>query len=197
MVIKRQRAFTLIELLVVISIISLLMAILLPALGRARETGRRTVCISNLKQLTLSWTNYASDNDGKLVNGAPVPGNTQDPRRYCDPEIYPGCTTATGCDAENPIRCNHKAFAPLECTDEMCAGAQYCDPPNERPIHLNEKPWVGPAYRNLESFYSFEPASEDCQRCAIETGALYKYVRQNKIYTCPSGKKGEMETYSM
>jgi len=60
--------FTLIELLVVIAIIAILMAILMPALNRAREQGRRSVCLSNLKQLTLAWSLYADDYDGKIVN---------------------------------------------------------------------------------------------------------------------------------
>ena len=64
-------AFTLIELLVVISIVALLMAILIPVLGRARELGQRAVCLSNLKQLTLAWIAYADEHDGKLVCGSP------------------------------------------------------------------------------------------------------------------------------
>jgi len=62
-------AFTLIELLVVISIIALLIALIIPALRSAREQGHRTVCLSNLKQLTLAWNLYAYDNDENLVNG--------------------------------------------------------------------------------------------------------------------------------
>lgn len=66
---KQTKGFTLIELLVVIAIIAILMAILMPALQRAREQGKRAVCLGNLKQLTLAWTMYADDNDGKIVNG--------------------------------------------------------------------------------------------------------------------------------
>ncbi|NLZ06774.1 MAG: prepilin-type N-terminal cleavage/methylation domain-containing protein [Phycisphaerae bacterium] len=65
----RRSAFTLIELLVVIAVIALLMALLVPALGRAREHARRAVCLSNLRQLTAAWIAYADQNDGKLVNG--------------------------------------------------------------------------------------------------------------------------------
>ena len=65
----RRRGFTLIELLVVIAVIAVLMAILMPALNRAKEQGKRTTCLSNLKQLTLAWIMYADDNDDKLVNG--------------------------------------------------------------------------------------------------------------------------------
>ncbi|MHC4705150.1 MAG: type II secretion system protein [Planctomycetota bacterium] len=66
----KQKGFTLIELLVVIAIIAILMAILMPALNRVREQGKRIVCESNLKTLTLSWIMYADENDGKIANGA-------------------------------------------------------------------------------------------------------------------------------
>ena len=68
-VVRRREGFTLIELLVVIAIIAVLMAILMPALNRAREQGKRATCLSNLKQLTLAWILYADDNDDNLVNG--------------------------------------------------------------------------------------------------------------------------------
>jgi len=63
------RAFTLIELLVVIAIIAVLMAILMPTLRRARESGKRAVCLNNTKNLALGWTIYCGDNDGRLPNG--------------------------------------------------------------------------------------------------------------------------------
>ncbi len=62
--------FTLIELLVVISIIALLLGILLPALGSARETSRGAVCLSNLRQLVSANTVYAEDNGGFYVPAA-------------------------------------------------------------------------------------------------------------------------------
>jgi len=63
---RKPKAFTLIEFLVVIAVIAVLMAILMPALGRAREQGKRAVCLNSLKQLTLAWILYADDNDGKI-----------------------------------------------------------------------------------------------------------------------------------
>jgi len=66
----RQRGFTLIELLVVIAIIAILMAVLMPALNRVREQGKRAVCLNNLKQLTLAWILYADDNEGKIPHSA-------------------------------------------------------------------------------------------------------------------------------
>jgi prepilin-type N-terminal cleavage/methylation domain-containing protein len=69
-----RRGFTLVELLIVLGIIVLLVTIILPAINRAREMGRRSVCISHIGQLTAAWLAYAGDNDGHLPNkwGSPA-----------------------------------------------------------------------------------------------------------------------------
>ena len=61
---KRRQHFTLIELLVVVAIIAILAAILLPALSRARDTARKSVCTSNVKQCMLAYRMYVDDHAG-------------------------------------------------------------------------------------------------------------------------------------
>ena len=122
-----KKAFTLIELLVVIAIIAVLMAILMPTLHRAREQGKRIVCESNLKQMSLAWIMYAQENDGKIMKGTPgaTPGNC----------------------------------------------------------------W-GDAGSNTGG-------TEQTRQAALMTGALWPYCKSLKLYKCPTGRRGEVLTYSI
>src|SRR5204863_3128000 len=75
------RAFTLIELLVVIAIIAILAAILFPVFAQAREKARAISCLSNMKQVALSFQMYLQDYDETMV-----------PYRYANPD--PATSTA-------------------------------------------------------------------------------------------------------
>ena len=127
-----RKGFTLIELLVVIAIIAILMAVLMPALSRAREQGKRAACMNNVKQFGLSWVLYADENDQKIVNS-------------CTVENTEGHTDRT----------------------EPC--------------------WL-----------YFRPEYTTQQRIdGIQRGALWPYVKQLQIYKCPTGIRGEVNTYAI
>ena len=94
----REDGFTLVELLVVIAIIALLMAVLLPALNKARTQAKRIVCLNGLKQLVTAWMAYADNSDSKLVNGGQPPSNNPYPREpyWCTPLAPVPLTDETG-----------------------------------------------------------------------------------------------------
>jgi prepilin-type N-terminal cleavage/methylation domain-containing protein/prepilin-type processing-associated H-X9-DG protein len=165
----RRKAFTLIELLVVIAIIALLMAILLPALNRAKEHGKRAVCLNNLKQLTTAWILYTDDNDDKLVNGAPIGINTPD--AHC-PE----------CPSASDYYC--VALPPTPSQGDWIYNQ-----------HKKELPWVGAGWS--ADYLKGVPAPECCQKCAMQTGALWKYLKNETVYRCPTGDKSELITYAI
>ena len=79
---RSRLGFTLIELLVVIAIMALLMGILMPVLGRVRDTGRTTVCSSNIRGISLAGQIYTHENDGKF------PPFRMSTRSATDPAIY-------------------------------------------------------------------------------------------------------------
>ena len=71
-----RRGFTMVELLVVIGIIVVLIAMLMPALGKARQAAQATMCTSGVRQIALGWVYYASENRGFLPASWDGPSNT-------------------------------------------------------------------------------------------------------------------------
>ncbi len=102
----RGKGFTLIELLVVIAIIAILAAILFPVFARARAQARRSVCLSNLKQLGMATLMYAQDYDGVLpvepTNGNPHLGLTRALEPYTKNKDIFYCPGAPSVAAEDP-----------------------------------------------------------------------------------------------
>ncbi len=75
-----------------------------------------------------------------------------------------------------------------------CAAAQ----PSSEPwytMHHNELPWIG--FAIVSGSAGFIPADICCQKCAVNTGALWKYTGDYNIYQCPVGKKDALITYSI
>lgn len=65
---RKTRGFTLVELVVAIGVIAMLVALLLPAVGKARASARATTCLSNLRQLNAAFATYLSEQRGRLPN---------------------------------------------------------------------------------------------------------------------------------
>lgn len=87
---KRSRGFTLIELLVVIAIIGILAAMVFPVFARARESARRAVCLSNVKNIALAIQMYLSDYGDVMppVETRPEIRSFYEDEMGCDPDVY-------------------------------------------------------------------------------------------------------------
>src|ERR1044071_1120109 len=100
--VERRAGLTLIDLLVVIAIIALLISLLLPALGAARESGRAAKCLSNQRQIGLAMSMYGNANKDYVPREGvePLGGPINRPpwacvlRPFIDPDVNDGYDTA-------------------------------------------------------------------------------------------------------
>ena len=192
---KKQKAFTLIELLVVISIISLLMAILLPALAKAREAGKRAVCVHNLGQLMIAWNSYSEENSDK------IPGFYMTKSVCCFSGVYPNMD----CSQNPPVAANtenikHNSFPswveyPHQWNTNLEPGLgsksdphRYDCSPDGTGCGRGSCNWGAAA-----SLHYLNKENDD--RHGIACGTLWKYLKDYKIYACPNGDKDAAVTY--
>jgi prepilin-type N-terminal cleavage/methylation domain-containing protein len=163
-----EEGFTLVELLVVIAIIALLMSILLPALGRAREMGKRAVCMNQIKQLGLAWNMYCDDNKEKIPIG----------------DVYFSWTFS------------FPPFTPPGSHSPTPPGPQvaWCEWPH---TNLSMPATYASNYSTALTPAQAVGASDEIWQHAISDGTLWKYVKDYKVYKCPVGDKGHRVTYFM
>ena len=139
----KRKGFTLIELLVVIAIIAILAAILFPVFTRAKENARKTVCLSNLKQIGMALKMYDRDNN----DYGPLNGKAGHSRQVgdCISLYYANIT-----DSPNPMTYDPNAprrylqFGLLRRYVKNM-GVFYC--PNV--FNLGHKPYITPEFRQV------------------------------------------------
>ncbi len=168
----RRAAFTLVEILVVVGIILLLAAILFPVFSKVRETGRRSVCNSNMHQLGLAFQQYTQDFGGRY----PYAGNYQvwaGTDAASVPTAWKGATAhwVTGGDVGG---------IPKNYTDAEKGLADSTKPTTPTPGKDDFKTVPG-------------------RQAYVEKGALFPYAKSASVYVCPSAPDGDVRklSYSM
>ena len=161
------RGLTLIEMLVVIGVAAVLIGIMLPVLGKVRESGRATVCLSNLRQLGIAFTQYALDNNGRFPRPAAYPPQAEDwiywePNRDPDKGVivpYMGgqFTAAYYRCPSDDVDARANGYAYSYSVNEMICG---CTRRNRRPLLLSAI--VNPGEKVLLIDESSETADDGC-----------------------------------
>jgi prepilin-type N-terminal cleavage/methylation domain-containing protein/prepilin-type processing-associated H-X9-DG protein len=191
-----HNGFTLVELLVVIAIIALLMAILLPALSRAREAGKRAVCLSHLGQLMIAWHAYCEDHEDKIPGSYTTRcvclGSGIYPCMNCD--VNPIRVGSTGC---NPLQIYHGSYPSWVEMPHMWNKDTDPTVGSKSEPHYYNKFSDGSPCVGISDFLEkvVQQPEEDWQH-SISCGTLWRYLKDYKIYACPTGDKGHRITYA-
>ena len=144
------------------------MAILLPALTKAKEQGKRAVCMVQIKQMQLAWDQYVEDSDGKVVSGDTI---------YC--WGFPASAGGPqGSWFEYPHQWPDSPVMPGPCPLKTAGG-------------------VLPSAPGTSPYINIDVATEADWFHGIEDGKLWKYIRNHKIYRCPVGSKNAYVTNYM
>lgn len=123
---SQSTGFTLIELIVTVTIAAILLSLILPALSRTRESGRRIACVNNLRQIYTAFTCYVEDNNERFFWGTPttVPPESDAMDWY----IWGGTTNTLYTGPQDPIfRVNYFTFPSTGITRELRVLNKYVD----------------------------------------------------------------------
>ena len=116
-----KRAFTLIELLVVIAIIAILAAILFPVFAQAKAAAKKTVCVSNVKQVSLANIMYSGDYDDALCifggYGTDLPDGTRETVDWAQHSLYAGNTLVKQDPGQGLLQPYMKNTAIIDCPE--------------------------------------------------------------------------------
>jgi len=149
--------FTLIELLVVIAIIALLMAVLLPALNKAREQGKRAVCLNHIKQLQAAWYMYCDENNENVPAGDVW-------YSWSFPLNYSGGPQVAWHEWPHPFPHTMPPSIATNYTPGTAAPWDTASPPTVKEEHWQHAIYEGPLYKYINDYRIFQcPIGEKSQ----------------------------------